>query len=232
MDVQGYFQNLVDAFVTGATKSGFKAVTDRVVLNPVEKDGEPCWELLLKNTALKLTTDVAPGGGNNLSKKLGFDKGEFKILISPRETIKKGEPWNIKESAVELAYIARDLSKTAPDLLLGVHCDFSVVQTGDPRPAHPLFHAQLTSRLVKLNDLIDGTNLERMKSLPQFRLPTAHMSLPSVLLLVAADHFRQQQYLDFLKELRKTMPFPCMSNARFTTRADGRGMRSCAWYPS
>lgn len=231
MDVQSYFQNLVDAFVACAVKSGFKATTDRVVLEPTEHDGEACWKLSLKNTALILTSDVA-GSWNKLTKKLGFEKGHLKILISPRETIKKGEPWNIKESAIELAYVARDLSKAESDLLLGVHCDFSVTASGEPRPAHPLFHAQLTSRLVKLNDLLGGAKADRMKCLPQFRLPTAHMSLPSVLLLVAADQFKEPQYLHFLQELRKAASFPSMSNTRFSARLDGSRMRSCAWYPN
>ena len=230
MSVHSYFQNLVAAFVGCAGKSGFKTTLDWIVLQPTKHEGEACWNLSLKNTALVLTSDVTPGG--KLSKRLGFDKGQLKILISPRETIKKDQPWNIKESTIELAYVAHDLTKGETDLLLGLHCDFSATSSGDPHSAHPLFHAQLTSRFVKLNDLLGGANKNRMKCLPQFRLPTAHMSLPSVLLLVAADQFTEPQYLAFLRELRKTTSFPSMNNTNFSTRLEGSRMRSCAWYPN
>lgn len=230
MKVQPYYQQLLDAFVVCGNRSGFKAKPDRVVLNPENIQGESYWNLSLKNKALVLTTDVAPGGSKKLSKKLGFAKGEFKILINPREVIKKDEPWNIRESAIGLAYVARNLAKAGSDLLLGVHYDFSAPADGEPHPAHPLFHAQLASRFPAMGDMLDGINADRMKDLPEFRLPTAHMSLPSVLLLVAADNFEEEHFKEFLGELRRTSPFPIMNNSKFTARLGQCGMRSCAWY--
>ena len=233
MDVQPYYQCLVDAFAKCGSRSGFKVVAERIVLNPMQSAGEDCWELSFKNGTLVLKGDVSSGGINGLARMLGFATGEFKIFIHPREVIKQGEPWNIKASVVELAYVAQDSSKSKSDLLLGMHYDFSARESGDPEFAHPLFHAQFTSKLYRLQGALGASiGLDRMKNLPSVRLPTAHMSLPSVLLLVAADNFTPSQFTAFLREVRKSPVYPCARNQLFATRMTQHnvGMRSCAWY--
>jgi hypothetical protein len=71
-----------------------------------------------------------------------------------------------------------------------------------------------------------------MKGVPEVRLRTAHMTLPSVLLSVAADNFASVQFDAFLRGVRETRLYPTMANELFKKSMDRRKnrMRSCAWY--
>ena len=182
-----------------------------------------------------MKADIEEGSINGFAETLDMKLGELEILIYPREQIRINDPWNIKRSQVELAYIAHDMETNVSSLLLALHYDFSVQdKTGDPDEVHPIFHAQLTHSPIQLDPTLKAKNVDvsRMKGIPAVRLPTAHMSLPSVLLGVAADRFRPEEFKKLLHWMRGCGAYPAMVNPLFESRMTSQRnrMRSCAWY--
>jgi hypothetical protein len=175
------------------------------------------------------------GSPNGFAEKWGLRDGELEILIYPRERIRSDDPWNIRRSQIEIAYLYYNLDDDKTVLLLSMHFDHSVKKSVDePEEAHPLFHVSLTDSPMKLEETLQKKNVhrERMQGMPIVRVPTAHMTLPSVLLGVAADHFQSAQFTKFLRYMRAETSYPTMANDFFKARMEKEKnrMRSCAWY--
>ena len=235
MDVHGYYQGLLDKFTKCGQDSGFTIPSPVLRLRALHPPDAEWYALDLVDGHLSLKTDIAPGNPNGFAEALGIELGELEILIHPREQIRIDDPWNIKRSQVEVAYLYYDLTTDKTSLLLAVHFDFSVDEaTQEPPKAHPLFHATLTHNPMQLKGLLQQRKVDvaRMKGVPEVRLPTAHMTLPSVLMSVAADNFPSVQFDAFLRGVRENRLYPTMVNELFKKRMDRQKnrMRSCAWY--
>lgn len=234
MDIHQHYQGLLDVFTKCAGDSGFKVGYPRVILKKLQPPDSKWFSMHLQDGALSLKTDVGLGSANGFAESLGIESGELEILIHPREQIRIADPWDIKRSTVELAYIVYDLARDKHDLLLALHFDFGVSDAGEPGEAHPIFHAQLTHRPMQLEGTLQARNVDvsRMKGVPEVRLPTAHMTLPSVLLSVAADHFRPTEFNKMLRWMRECGAYPHMRNDLFAARMtkEKSRMRACAWY--
>jgi hypothetical protein len=235
MDVHGHYQGLLDKFTKCALESSFTIQAPVLRLTQLHPPHPKWYELALVGGHLSLKTDIVPGNESGLAEALNIEYGELEILIYPLEQIRIDDPWNIKRSQVEVAYLYFDVNTDRTTLLLAFHFDFSVDEaTQEPAAKHPLFHATLTHDLMQLGGLLQQRKVDtmRMQGMPEVRLPTAHMSLPSVLMSVAADHFSAAQFEIFLRSVREARPYPTMANDPFKKRMEKQKnrMRSCAWY--
>ncbi len=236
MNVHGHYQGLLEKFTKCALESGFKVQAPRVRLKRVAPpDGQWNDLGLVDDGHISLKADVPSGTANRFVETLGVEDGHLEILIHPRERILNSAPWNIKRSQVEVVYLCHDRAKEVTDLLLALHFDFSVDEaTSEPAEAHPLFHASLTHKPMELRSLLQQRNVvvDRMRGMPNLRLPTAHMTFPSVLTSVAADCFQPDQFAIFLRSVRDAGEYPTMQNDSFRQRmtAQQNRMRCCAWY--
>jgi hypothetical protein len=231
MDIHQHYQGLLEVFVKCAGEAGFKTGSPFVMLKRLDSK----WQsMFLKEGALSMKTDVAMGTANGYGESLGIEVGELEILIHPREQIRFSSPWDIKRSTIELAYVVYDLNANKSDLLLAMHFDYGVSDSGEPDEKHPIFHAQFTHKPIQLEGLLLSKNVDvsRMKGVPEVRLPTAHMTLPSVLLSVAADQFPPASFNKLLRWMREYGPYPHMVNDPFEVRMakEKNRMRACAWY--
>jgi hypothetical protein len=234
MDIHQHYQGLLEMFTKCGKASKFRVGNSRVVLKALKPPDAIWYEMYLREGALKLTADIGLGSTNEFAETLGIENGELDILIFPREIIRIDDPWNIRQSTIELAYVAYDMDSEKLDLRLALHFDFKVKESGEPDEKHPIFHAQLTHKPMGLAGTLQARNVNssRMKGLPIVRLPTAHMTLPSVLLGVAADHFLPVEFSNLLGWMRDDGAYPHMINERFGGRMTKQQfrMRSCAWY--
>ncbi len=234
MDIHQHYQGLLDVFTKCAGDSGFKAGSPFVMLKKLAPPDSKWLSMYLKEGTLSLKTDVGMGTASGYAESLGIEAGELEILVHPREQIRATSPWDIKRSTVELAYVVYDMATDKSDLLLALHFDYGVGDTGEPEEKHPIFHAQLTHKPVRLEGILQAknVNVSRMKGVPDVRLPTAHMTLPSVLLSVAADQFRPEDFNKLLSWMRSYGAYPHMVNELFDARMakEKNRMRACAWY--
>jgi hypothetical protein len=122
------------------------------------------------------------------------------ILVSAQDSYdcKKS---HIVASTARIAYLDPVSDKEALTLL-SLHYDFE----NPPKPAHPVFHAQLGE--LKLEDEIKSLRIEHEIRPPTVdlygnaRIPTPHMSICSVLIALAADHLPNDKFEDFLKKVK------------------------------
>jgi len=235
MNVFTHYQGLLDVFTKCGKDSGFQIPSPVLSLKKLNPPDAIWSELGIVGGMLSLKTDIADGSPNGFAEDWGLPLGELEILISPLEQIRIDDPWNIKRSQIEIAYLFFNLDTGKTELLLALHFDFGVKKDIDePHDAHPLFHVSLTHKLFQLGAALQQRNVEvkRMEGVPGVRLPTAHMTLPSVLLNVAADHFQPQEFTKFLRHMRAAGEYPTMVNSFFKKRMEKHKtrMRSCAWY--
>jgi hypothetical protein len=151
MDVHGYYQGLLDKFTRCGLESGFTIPSPILRLTPLNPPNAVWYVLDLVDGHLSLKADISSGNSNGFAESLGIEYGELEILIYPREQIRISDPWNIKRSQVEVAYLCTDVNSDRTRLLLAFHYDFSVDDsTQEPAEKHPLFHATLTHNPIQL----------------------------------------------------------------------------------
>jgi hypothetical protein len=159
-------------------------------------------------------------------------KEKISILVHARETIgRPGESLN--KSTVHLSYF-RIQGGTAKHLH-SIHFDYDGEQ-----PRHPVFHAQVCMGEVliphsKAKDI--AFEYPRAHTDPvcfqRARVPTADMTLASVLLCIAADHFEDKFFLEFcsrVKSIQKKMPLPAFEKTRASLAGNPNELRSSHWF--
>jgi hypothetical protein len=155
------------------------------------------------------------------------------MLIHAEETFRRARPTSILlKSTVRVSYFAIEENRTR--VLQTVHYDYGPVQ-----PLHPEFHAQLSSEVVQLSAQ-DATELEfpyhpnpAHDVCKSARIPTSDMTLPSVLLCLAADHIEAGFFPEFLhcvRDLQDKLPQPPDGTTRQSILASPRNLRSSHWF--
>jgi hypothetical protein len=108
------------------------------------------------------------------------------------------------------------------------------------KDCHPLFHAQLCSDHIALDGFSAGEIGFEYQIDPapascfrDARIPTSDMTLPSVLLCLAADHFEKPFFCQFREEatvLQQTLPRPAFNSLRQSIAAAPDHLRSSHWF--
>jgi hypothetical protein len=155
------------------------------------------------------------------------------ILIHAQEVIRQRDQ-ALLSSIVSVNYF--DISAENTRLLQAFHFDYNPCQRD-----HALFHMQVTNTCITLS----GNEAEALKvefSIPQnanpkclrsARVPTCDMTLPSVLLCLAADHIGGSFFTDFLervRELQVKMPQPLIGKLRRSLGATPENLHSSNWF--
>ena len=153
------------------------------------------------------------------------------ILLHAEETIRgSGSVYILERSTVRLNYYR--LQDESAYLLQGLHFDH-----GPLMRRHPIFHAQLTNEIINLSSSAAEELEFKMEQMPcsacfrEARIPTADMTLPSVLLCLAADHFGQN-FSSFLEEVRRIqgrLPQPTIEPTK-TSISRSSDLRSSHWF--
>jgi hypothetical protein len=142
-------------------------------------------------------------------------KQRLHILLHVQETIGQKPDYRLERSTVRVNYFK--VSEGNAQLLQSIHFDF-----GPSQHRHPVFHAQLTNECVSLSEEVAAQLEFGFRQLPcatcfkEARIPTSDMTLPSVLLCLAADHFESEfePFFDTVLELQKTLPQPVFEKTR------------------
>jgi hypothetical protein len=189
-----------------------------------------CEEITLTE-ALCIGMDIA--GSTPLAGRL--PDGQLEIFVYPKETYftdHKGS--KVLKTTTEVGYVHKCPSTPKGVLLCGVHYDYEVADDGNPREAHPFYHAQISRRLNTLTDILAGlkVKMENCPHVPFLRFPTAHMSLASVLLGIAADCFKPPDFKAFLTAIRKRPVYGLYYSDKLLNRiqANSNSFASCSWY--
>jgi hypothetical protein len=133
--------------------------------------------------------------------------------------------------------------------LESIHYDYEET----PQVGHPIFHAQLSTGLINSfrSFQIDPPNLDRR--LKGIRIPTAHMSLITVLIGLIADHsYRENKEIELTikgKKTKQTVPYApvlgkiikdikgssypvaCCKELHALIGNDSSSFRGILWYP-
>ena len=158
-------------------------------------------------------------------------KERINILIHARERI-HNENRTLISSSVGVNYFTGPVDQ--PEFLQAFHYDYATNQVD-----HPLFHMQVTNRLITLSET-DSEQLE-MKMPAEIppavlrcaRVPTCDMTLASVLVCLAADHVGGQLFTEFLTkicEYQKQMPQPNIEKLVASFGAPIQNVRSSHWF--
>lgn len=119
-------------------------------------------------------------------KKLGGE-GRLHVVIQAMEVLQAPD-WDLVKSTVYADYYV--VSDSAAKLAQCLHYDF----VAGGQPGHPLFHVQLSNEPISSGDSEDvGLDLNVEPPAPSLcgvttRIPTADMTLVSVLYCLVADH--------------------------------------------
>lgn len=133
------------------------------------------------------------------SRKLPKSK-RLDVVIKAQETLTKPS-WILTKSTVYLNYFV--ISDTACRLVQSMHYDF--VQGG--QADHPYFHLQLDDEMIAADDLRNAGFDPGAATSPEnecwvtTRIPTAEMTLPSVLYSIVADHLGTGIFADFERKI-------------------------------
>ena len=165
-------------------------------------------------------------------------KTPLSVVIHAQEEIRKGTkklPPQLVRSTVRVYYYKIEEDVQA-NLLHSVHFDYGAV-----RDCHPIFHAQISNEHVDIDENTATTiafDYLKQESLPscfrEARIPTSDMTLPSVLLCIAADHFRPA-FPEFYKtvcRLQENLPLPQYELTRTSMRQRDEmpHLRSSHWF--
>lgn len=127
------------------------------------------------------------------------------------------------------------------DHVLGIHYDFD-----RDTPAHPIFHAQVTSCMASHLPFINtqfrtsyGAGKDRMDQVAgKIRMPTAHMDPLAVFVQLLADHLMNENSnantLSAFERARDALMFFTSDpdhSKRLNTALDQRCLRGPRWYP-
>lgn len=153
------------------------------------------------------------------------------ILLHVRETIMR-DGGALLKSNVHLDYFAIDGTDAVHQH--SVHFDF-----GGAEPNHPTFHGQICPDIFAVpRAVLDQLDFKynvapsHARCFRESRFPTADMTLPSVLLSIAADHIHGQFFMDFLNYMREHQngfPLPACVDTRNGIQ-NSANMRSCHWF--
>jgi hypothetical protein len=165
---------------------------------------------------------------NSPSKKRAIN-----IFMHVQETIllQKGN-YTLTHSTVRVSYFK--VNKTRAILLHSIHFDH-----GKPEESHPIFHAQLSRDIVTLPDVganelgFDFTQKSGNEVFKNARIPTSDMTLPSVVLCLAADHINAGHFCEFFKsvlKLQQKMPQPIFQKTKTSIATQPDHLRSSHWF--
>lgn len=176
----------------------------------------------------------------NWNFRPGKTNEKLSILLKVEETVDNAplsvDPprYDVSKSTVWVSYYEAGFKK----LLQSIHFDFE-----GPKQSHPIFHAQFTHEGIPLPDGIPeqlGVALpaetDSIPNCKSVRIPTADMTLSSVLLCLIVDHIKSDFVSTFLTELDKLedrLPLPrcdqILDSIDGLTR-DHRNLRSKHWF--
>jgi hypothetical protein len=162
----------------------------------------------------------------------GTSKKGIHILLSIQERIRCADK-TLVASSIHSDYYFVETNKAK--LLHSIHFDFDGM-----RDCHPLFHAQLCSDRVVLDDFIKNEiefdyEIDPTPSscFRDARIPTCDMTLPSVLLCLAADHFERPFFCQFREQatiLQNDLPHPVITSLRESIAGAPNHIRSSHWF--
>ncbi len=156
------------------------------------------------------------------------------ILVEVSEAIRRtGRTCVLEKSTVRVTYYR--LSANQPVFVLGMHFDYTPGQM-----MHPVFHMQTTNEQPVLNEdavrelgfTFPRTDCQAV-SLRNVRIPTCDMTLPSVLLCLAANHLSPTSFTEFLDKVRahlKILPRPELGRLMESILADNTHLCSSHWF--
>ncbi len=159
-------------------------------------------------------------------------KERVNILVHIHEAFRRSDRVLVR-STVQVSYFR--IEKTSATLLQSVHFDY-----GPEQDAHPLFHAQISNEPIKLS-AEDEEGLEfqfartpcNVVCFKNARIPTSDMTFPSVLLCLAADHFGQPFFSEFMErvlDLQEKMPRADFQKLKASIASDPDHLRSSHWF--
>ena len=166
------------------------------------------------------------------------DGARLSIILKVQETVDLVSA-RISSSVVNVSYIAfRGEEFRKPVVLQSMHYDF------DPNQDHALFHAQMCEYPVRIpmeadsirQDLgIDFDLPEKIEGHchPEVRMPTSDMTISSVLLCLAHDHFKAAVFQKFREKLREIvidMPRPDITKLKASLDDEPETVRSWHWF--
>ena len=162
----------------------------------------------------------------------GASTKRISILLHAQEEIRCTD-LQLVRSTVRVSYFKIENDKAA--LLQSTHFDY-----GPSQDSHPIFHAQVTNKPVRLPDaeieeLDFGFAIEPSDTewFQQSRIPTSDMTFSSVVLCLAADHFETAFFNDFLDKVCKIqnkMPHPSFEKLKYSFQNESAHFRSSHWF--
>lgn len=162
----------------------------------------------------------------------GSRKNGLHILLQIREKICCADK-ALLESVVQIDHYSVE-GRTAT-LLESIHYDF-----GGAQDRHPLFHAQLCRTHIALDPLVAreiefryDIDAGRWNCFGRARIPTSDMTLASVLLCLAADHFEKYFFNQFRKralELQEKLPHPAIESLAKSIEDKRDHLGSSHWF--
>jgi hypothetical protein len=161
-------------------------------------------------------------------------KERVHILVHVQETIcKQHLNYCLERSTVRVNYFRVENGEAF--LMHGIHFDHGLEEI-----CHPVFHAQVANDAVALPDEIAGElefafvlHPRPSEVFKNARIPTSDMTLPSVLLCLAADHLKAEFFPAFLstvRELQAKMPPPIFTKTKQSIHDEPDHLRSSHWF--
>jgi hypothetical protein len=159
-------------------------------------------------------------------------KRRLNILLHVRETVQCSDKVLLASNVhVDHYFVEEDSAK----LLQSVHFDF-----GGQQDCHPVFHVQICADPIQL-DQKTAEELEfefrieadHVSCSRDTRIPTCDMTIASVLLCLAADHFAKPffcQFRDKAVELQPQLPQPTFLILRESLAANLQHLSSSHWF--
>ena len=162
----------------------------------------------------------------------GTSRKGIHILLSIQETIRCSDKVLVSSCIHSDYYLVQG---GAANFLQSVRFDFE-----GTKDCHPLFHAQLnadrialagfTAKEIGFEYQIDPAPWTCFRDA---RIPTSDMTLPSVLLCLAADHFGKIFFCQFREEamaLQEALPHPAINSLSQSLMDAPRHIRSSHWF--
>lgn len=160
---------------------------------------------------------------------------QISIVIRAREAISRATT-KLVYSSVHLAYYDVDPESFTSRHLHSVHFDYD-----GEKDYHPVFHVQLCKDEVPLPpgyaEKLGFTYQNEVSTVTCFgraRIPTTDMTLASVLLCLAADHFDKRplfiEFLEAVRTLQEGMPLPDFESTKQSIARSPGDLRSSHWF--
>ena len=153
------------------------------------------------------------------------------IVIKAEETLTRSS-WLLTKSTVRLNYIV--VSNSTARLVQSLHYDFVDKEQED----HPFFHVQLTDERIPEDDLRNTGFELNLPAQPNecgvtTRIPTADMTLASVLYCVVADHLGGSHFKEFdgkARSIQGRLPHPDFAKLRESLQKSSKHFKSSHWF--